>query len=165
MKNYVIAILGVLVLALSSIIYKIENSPSNVIPVLQKTENPESDPQFFLYLFFSKKDCKSCLDIVQVLNSLPSHFKVAGVIPDNELKYEVEIRTKTGVSFPLLATSRLKKYKAGYTPMMVGATPNGKILLTLPGIAGGKQYLKNLLESLYSKLYLVLLSEKLSRSN
>jgi hypothetical protein len=89
MKNYVIAVLIVVILALSSLIYKYYNTENKTLSVVYPVEFEELDkgPKLYLYVFFSKKNCQDCLGIIEVLNVLPrSQFVVKGVVPDNELK-------------------------------------------------------------------------------
>ena len=161
MKNYLIGTLVVIILALSSIIYKNETSPRKRFPVLEKTEKSEAEVPCFLYVFFSKRNCHDCLEIMDVLNSLPPYFIVMGIVPDSELKEEKELRNITGAAFPLVGGSKYKKFIPWYTPSIVGVSPSGDVIFTLPGVPGGKAYLENFLESLYGKVYPVFLKEKL----
>lgn len=163
MKNYVIGTLAVIILVLASIIYKIETSPRNQFPVLEETQIRGNDVKvpLFLYVFFSKTNCRDCMEVIEVLNDLPPHFVVSGVVPADELKEEKELRRITGAAFPLLNLAKYKKYIPWYAPTIVGVSPKGEILFVLPGVPGGKTYLQNFLDSLYGKLYPVFLKEKL----
>ena len=165
MKNYIIGTLAVIILVLVSIIYRNEKSPSprNIFPVSEETKNVNSEVEvpLFLYVFFSKRNCIDCMEFIEVLNNLPSHFKVVGIVPENELKDEKELRSTTGAAFPLMSSSKYRKYVPWYTPTIVGVSPTkGNIIFILPGVPGEKAYLENFLDSLYDKLYPVFLKEK-----
>lgn len=160
MKNYIIGLLIVIILVLASFIYKIETSPRNRFPVLDETGKGDVEFPLFLYVFVSKKNCRDCMEMIEVLNDLPPHFIVRGLVPPNELKDEKELRYITGASFPLLDAAKYKKYIPWYAPSIVGVSPKGHIVFTLPGVPGEKAYLENFLESLYSKLYPIFLNQK-----
>ncbi|HLP46329.1 MAG TPA: hypothetical protein VK469_10295 [Candidatus Kapabacteria bacterium] len=154
MKNYIIGILGVIILALLSIIYKNEVSSRNRLPLPIGIKNLNVEKSLILYVFFSKNNCPDCLEIINVLNNLPHHFAVFGIVPENELKEEKELRGITKAAFPLISVSGYRKYVPSYAPAIVGVSPvNGDIFFTLPGVPGEKEYLGNFLESLYVKLY------------
>lgn len=146
-------------MVLSSIIYKHETSRINKLPVLEETGRDNEDAPFYLYIFFSQKNCKSCFNIIQDLNDLPSYFKVFGVVPDQELKEEKQLRHNTGATFPLVGSSKFKKYIPRYIPTIIGVSQKGDILFVLPGVFGKKESLK-ILENLYIKLYRLLSNDE-----
>lgn len=156
MKNYIIGLLSVIILLSGSFIYK-----QNNIMICQHFPVPESlmrkspGVPFYLFLFFSKKNCTPCiLEIIEVLNSLPPQFCIAGIIPKEELKEEPGFRKLTGMSFPLFSYHRFKKYLPGYRPTLFGVSPAGKITFVIAGTGEQKLYLRSLIISTYKKLYL-----------
>ncbi|NIN20888.1 MAG: hypothetical protein GTN82_23350 [Candidatus Aminicenantes bacterium] len=123
----------------------------------------EVEVTLFLYVFFTKRNCIDCLEIMDALNNLPPQFVVFGIVPERELKDEKELRRKTGAAFPLVSAVKYKKYIPWYTPTIIGVSPKGDIIFVLPGVPGEKEYLLNFLDSLYMKVYPILLEEKLSK--
>jgi len=100
-----------------------------------------------------------CLEIIEVLNNLPPHFVVIGLVPPNELKEEKELRSITGASFPLRDAAKYKKYIPFYAPSIIGVSPKGYIIFTLPGVPGEKAYLENFLNSIYGRLYPIFVNQ------
>lgn len=163
MKNYIIGTLIVAVLVLSSIIYKNGRGVGIPFPVEEQARQRATDIEvpFYIYIFFSQRNCHDCLEVVQVLNGLPPHFIVTGVAPDHEIQTEKELRAVTGADFPLIALSGFsKKHLPSYAPTMVGVSHKGKVMFTLPGVPGEKEYLRIFLESFYAKMYPRFLEEK-----
>lgn len=164
MKNYVIGTLAVALLATASIMYKNENFPRKWSPVIESGGKGDVEFPLHLYVFLNKNNCTDCLEIVEVLNNLPPHFVVFGLVPEEQLDNETEIRQRTGAAFPLRSAGDFKKHAPWYSPTIVGVSPTtGKVYFTLPGVPGGKAYLESFLESLYSKLYPVFLEENVSK--
>ncbi|MDQ1354064.1 MAG: hypothetical protein QG657_4373 [Acidobacteriota bacterium] len=161
MKNYVIGLLVVVIVVLASIMYKNEYSPpKNRFPLPKEISTFETKAPLILYVFFSKSNCPDCLEIIDVLNNLPPYFAVFGIVPEDELKEEKELRRITKAAFPLISVSKYRKYIPWYAPTIVGVSSvNGDILFTLPGVPGEKAYLEIFLESLYKKLYPIFLTE------
>lgn len=161
MKNYIIGVLLTAILVLSGLLYKSETAPRKMFPVVKESTAGDVDVPLLLYVFFRKNNCRDCLEIIETLNGLPPHFSVFGVVPENQLKDEKELRALTGAAFPLISTSMYKKHIPFYSPAIVGVSPvKGNIIFTLPGVPGGKVYLEDFLESLYRKLYPIFLQEK-----
>ncbi|NIR04015.1 MAG: hypothetical protein GTN82_01150 [Candidatus Aminicenantes bacterium] len=169
MKNYIIGTLAVVILVLASIIYKNELSPSprNRFPVSEETKSVDAEIEvpLYLYVFFTKRNCIDCLEIIGALNNLPPQFKVFGIVLEHELKDEKELRRLTGAAFPLMSASKYKKYIPWYTPSITGVSPTGDILFVLPGVPGEKEYLSNFLDSLYAKVYPIFLKVKILDNN
>lgn len=165
MKNYVIGTLVVIIVAMASLIYKIETSPNTKFPISEETEIRSRDTQIplFLYVFFTKKNCRDCMEFIEVLNELPPQYIVTGIVPESELKEETELRSITRAAFPLESLGKYKKYIPWYAPGTVGVSYKGDILFVLPGVPGEKEYLETFLDSLYGKLYPIFLKEKLSQ--
>jgi len=157
MRNYIIGLLGVVILLLGSVIYKQHNTMvCHHFPIPESLKKKSVVTPFYLFLFFSKNDCIPCIvEIVKVLNTLPSHFFVAGIAPAEELKNEQELRRLTEASFPLYSNKEFKKYLPWHTPTLFGVSPSGKIIFVLPGITGQEVYLDlgKSLASIYGKLY------------
>ena len=163
MKNYIIGTLAVIILVLTSIIYKHETSPRQRFPVLAEHKKSDVEVPLLLYLFFTKKNCSDCFEFIQVLNQLPPQFKVFGIVPEDELKEEQELRYLTGAAFPLMGPAKYKKHIPRYTPAIVGVSLKGDIIFVLPGVPGEKEYLKKFLDSLYGKLYPIWLKETMAK--
>lgn len=156
LKNYIIGTLLVGLLIMASIMIKNNRSLGIPFPVHEeaKVRAANIEIPLFLYVFFSQRNCHDCLEVLQVLKELPPHFIVTGVVPGSELKDEKKLRNLTGVAFPLLPFSEFSKtHIPWYTPTIVGVSPNGKIIFSLPGVPGEKEYLTTFLESLYEKTY------------
>lgn len=167
MKKYVIGTLGVVIVVLVSIIYKKEMATIYKFPSVPENTTIEVDVDvpLTLYVFFSKNNCIDCMEIIGVLNNLPPHFFVSGMVPKKELENEKELREITGARFPLMSFKKYKKYIPWYTPSVLGVSPDGDILFVLPGIPGIKCYLKIFLDSFYAKLYPIFLKDKIPGSS
>lgn len=151
MKNYIIGLLIVINILLLTIVYKqnITMIPKQ-FPIIETNQIKTDALQ--LYIFFKKNNCRDCLEIVEVLNRLSSHFNVTGVVPENNLKEEKLLRELTGAKFRLITTELFKKFIPPYSPCIIGINPNNnEILFILPGVPGEKEYLENFLESFYLK--------------
>ena len=162
MKKYIIAVLMVIILVLASLLYKQSKTLApKKFPVLEEISGNRVEVPLILYVFFTKKSCSDCLEVIRVLNDLPPHFIVRGIVPANELADEKDLRRITGATFPLLSHIKYKRFIPWYKPSIVGVSPNtGDIIFTLPGVPGGKEYLVDFLESLYGNLYHIFLKEK-----
>lgn len=147
--------MGAVVLFLGSALYKQEHSMVCYhfpVPQELKKQSTGSTP-LYIFLFFSKKDCPSCLQkVLDVLNILSSQFCVAGIVPVEELKDEKELRQLTGALFPLYSYQEFKKYLPWHTPTLFGVSAAGKIIFVLPCISGQEDYLENFIKSIYGKL-------------
>lgn len=167
MKNYVIVTLLMIIFVLASVIYKISIQSHGVDFPIQEDErtrvSSDIDVPLFLYIFFKKNNCHDCLEIIHVLNNLPPQFIVTGIVPENELDNEKDLRIKTGAVFPLKSVNDYEKHIPWYTPTILGVSPKGKILLTLPGVPREKEYLEKFLDALYGKIYPAFLRDKISQ--
>jgi hypothetical protein len=163
LKNYVIGTLIVGLLIIASIMIKNNRSLGMPFPIHEeaKVRAANIEIPLFLYVFFSHRNCRNCLGVIQVLNDLPSQFIVTGVVPGSELKDEKKLRALTGAAFPLIPFSEFsKRHIPWYTPTIFGVSANGKIIFSLPGVPGEKEYLLTFLESLYEKTYPYFLNDK-----
>lgn len=163
MKNYIIAFLLVVILLLSSFLYKNSKATFKPFPiekdVLARVPNGIEVP-LFLFVFFKKNNCHDCLGIIDTLNSLQPQFIVTGLALESELKNEKELRNMTGAAFPLKKLNGYGDFLPYYSPSIVGVSPNGIVLFTLPGVPEEKDYLEKFLNSFYEKIYPLFLEEK-----
>ena len=163
MKNYIIAVLLVIILVLASLLYKeCKTSVPKRFPVGEEAVKTKADVPLILYAFFTKRNCTDCLQVIQVLNDLPPHFVVLGIVPRNDLENEKELREISGAAFPLVSISnKSRRFVPWYTPAIIGVSPiNGQVIFTIPGVPGEKKYLADFLQSLYEKLYPIFLEQK-----
>lgn len=143
--------MGVVIVLLGSIIYKQQRIILfHHFPVPKNLEKESKNASLYLFLFFSKNDCVTCIkEFVEVLNTLPAQFYSIGIVPDEELKEESQLRRSIGVSFPLFGMHKYKRYLPYRTPTVFCVSLSGKIIFVLPGIEGQSIYLKNILTALY----------------
>ena len=168
MKSYIIGLLGISVIFLISLTYKQQNVlvwHKFPIPKNMKSRT-DADAPFYLFLFFSKHDCESCLvEVVQTLNTLPPQFYVAGVAPEEELKDEVSLRHASGAKFVLYSNQKFKNFLPARTPTLVGISPSGKTILIIPSVYGQTSCLETTLAAIYSKLFVAFEKEQLFEQN
>lgn len=168
MKNYIIGIMAVIILFLISVIYK-NNKPGQAgmsFPVQEEIKdrvNKDVDVPLYLFVFFSRRNCHDCLQVIQELNHLGPQFIVTGIVPQNELNEEKELRAITGAAFPLVSMNQYNRFLPWYTPSIIGVSPDGIILFSLPGVPQQSEYIKKFLDSLYGKLLYIFLREKGAR--
>jgi hypothetical protein len=160
MKNYVIVLLTVLVVVLTSFLYKGNKEKLYDNFPIERLEDPNVEIPFHIYIFFSKGDCPPCLEIINVLNQLPAQFKVTGIIPENELGDIKEIRQSTGATFKLIGRGRFARYIPNYTPTLLGMSESGQIFFVLPSVPGQNGFVEKFLNQFYNKIYPRLLQEK-----
>lgn len=154
MKKYWIGFGIALVLFLSSLIYRQHHSLKlNHFPVGEGKNRQAAVASLHLYFFFSQHNCSDCMkDFVEVLNGLLSPFEVVGVVPAGELEREDMLRGITGVTFPIKSFDEYRTYVPWYTPTLIGVSPRGKILFTLPAIAVDRRFLDTFLANVYERL-------------
>lgn len=94
----------------------------------------ENKRQFdiLIIIFFSKKSCPECLEIINILNGIRHPFKVKGVIPDDEFNNVNEVRRITGALFPLYSFNRFKRFQPGFIPSLMLVSQKGTIYSILP---------------------------------
>jgi thioredoxin-related protein len=154
MKNYVIGFLVVCLIFMGTLIYKIsQNNVLEKFPIEQSAEQSISgEPNFYIYIFFSINNCSVCLKSIKVLNELQPPFIVTGIVSENELKNEIEIRSATGATFKLVSLNEsYRKFNPHYAPTIFGVSVKGHILFIIPGVPGQKEYLYNFLVEFYGK--------------
>jgi len=160
MKNYIIAFLAICVVVVLSFMYKNAQHPVlSEFPMEHTLKNVKNqEPRLFLFIFFSRHNCHTCLDAIEVLNVLPPQFVVTGIVPGEELENETDVRDTTGATFKLVNGKDVyKRFMPHYTPTIYGVNSAGKILFVLPGVAGAKSYLYDFLTNFYGKCIELLL--------
>jgi len=163
MKNYIIGTLAVIIVFLLSVVYKQQNTLIlNQFPVQEEmTIDSSETPPLFLFLFFSKKNCASCLDeVIKTLNEIKPPFYVQGIVPGDQLKDEMDLRSKTGAAFPITNFERYRKFIPMYTPTLFGVANSGKIIFIMPGSVMQSGQIENFLVAAYSKTYHLLDNKK-----
>ena len=162
MRNYIILLLVVIILALSSYVYKIrqenifEKFPHHVI-------DNESESSLYLFLFFSVKNCRPCLEIVKVLNRIPNKYKVLGVIPEGEFTKEDNlkfIREKLGAEFEIIKMNKFKKYIPKYAPTLIAVSKSKEIMFVLPAVPNEREYFERFIESFSNRAWPLLEKDK-----
>ncbi len=160
MKNLIIAFLMVCLLVSLSFHYKMFKTSREPVfydfPVSLLKGDPSIESPVYLLLFFSKTNCKDCLETFDFLDHLGPPFIIAGIVPDTELSKEMEFRNQTGVTFNLIGMKDFKKYAPLYGPSLMGVTGKGRILFLIPGIPGQMKCLKDFLETFYNKAFVLL---------
>ena len=154
-RVYIIGFLLVCILVLFSLEYR--NTKKTILhnfPIDTKEgDRHGNDPILFIYIFFSGNDCSNCLEVIDVLNNLPSQFKVIGVVPNKDLANEINLREKTKAKFDLISFSKSqKRFIPNYSPSIFGVGEDGKIYFVMPGVPGEKEYFENFLINLYSRI-------------
>ncbi len=158
-REYIIGVLLVGSLFLSSIIYKKSKEPVlRNFPIKKVIKKQDSDtPYFYIYIFYSKRNCYNCLRVIDVLNDLPEYFIVRGVVPEGELKDEKELREVTGAEFELEPISKkYNRFLPLYSPTIYGIDSQGIVYFILPGVPAEKEYLKKFIMTFYYKAYDIL---------
>lgn len=152
MKNYVIGLLLVIIILLGSLLYKINQRDiyHGFQDVMNNNEGDIENP-FYLFFFFSYKNCSPCLEIIYVLNNLLHPFVVIGVVKPEELRDESFLRNELGITFRIISISKLKKYIPPYWPTIIGVNQNRKIYFILPSVPNEKEYLEEFLTIFYER--------------
>lgn len=154
MKKYYIALLAAVILAAASYLISINkrsiygsfdfDSAINE----QDVENP-----LYLYFFFSKQNCKSCLEIIKVLNRLSEPYKVIGVVPDTEFAQLSDLRSSTEATFDIIGAGKFTKIQPLYTPTVIGVSKKKKIYFVLPAVPGGESFFEGFIRAFYDRAY------------
>ena len=157
MKKYIIGVMAALIIMLASFIFKYENNQSitrDLFPISNtEKQRVKVDVPMFIFVFFKQNNCHDCLQFIESLNQLPSYFVVTGIVPEQELKNEKELRQITGANFPLKSITNYRKFIPRFSPSIVGVSPYGDIYFVLPGVPGEKAYLQEFLLNFYGKVY------------
>lgn len=152
MKNYIIALLAVLLIVSISFTFKANTSQVfGSFPLPGPPQKSSPDHSLQLALFFSEGNCKDCLEIIQTLSKLPPEFQVVGIVPDRELTKEERLRNITGATFPIYRFSDYKKFTPIYWPSLMGIDSKGNVHFVIPSIPLTKQFLEGFLSGYYAK--------------
>lgn len=156
MKVFIVFIL--LVFALLMGIW-LNDTPQRLVfsrfPVEQNKSISESSGfPLYVYLFLSSSDTPAQQQIIKELSHLPAHFRVVGVVPDNQLNQI------SGISFPVRPLSRYQQYKPFYTPSILAVTEKGTILFLRPVVPGLTDDFRTFLLTFYQRISDFLLTEK-----
>ncbi len=152
MKNYVIMLLCVCLLLSISFAYKWKKTNQlNHFPTGNIAAVAPNGTSLYLVLSFSKSSCTSCMGIIEYLNDLGNPFFVCGIVPDEELANEANLRQVTRAKFKLFPLSDFQGEVPVYSPSLIGVNPKGRVLFILPGAPDQKEYFENFLFSFYSQ--------------
>ena len=154
MRDFIIGFLVVLSLLLASVIYKESRDQQMAAFPLETTATTgtteHQQPPLHLYLFFSKRNCMSCMQIIPILNRLKFPFKVVGIVPEDELACVDELRVVTQAAFPLIPFSEKHvKLRPVMWPALYGVSQNGWVLFIWPSFYKFTQNFENLLKEFY----------------
>jgi hypothetical protein len=147
MKRYYIVLFIVGCIFIASVHYKrgfttyLEQFPINKIP------KNDRENVVYLLLFFSIKDCDSCLRIIGILNELNDAYRVVGLVPDDELQLIARIRSATDARFEIIGRNVFRKYLPKYSPSLYAIDRRGVIFFVLPGVPGEERYFLQFFES------------------
>ena len=146
--------LVVIIVFLISVIYKQHKTMVfSHFPVEEEIREQSPEARIYVFLFFSRKNCPSCLnEIVKILNNLSTPFHVTGVVPGDELEDEVAVRCITGVTFPLSSLEKFGAYIPWHLPTLICVDPSGKVVFVLPDFALHSRHIENVLNSVYGRL-------------
>lgn len=133
MRNLVYAFLIVVILYLTSVIYRDHVTPILIdFPVEELETSYQKEVNLYLVLFFSMKNCPPCVQqVVNCLNEVPENVQVIGIINEEELNFVDEIRAITGAKFQIKNLKKWKKYRPNYAPTLYGIGPDGKVYFIL----------------------------------
>jgi hypothetical protein len=142
MKRLLMVLAGVIILYLSSIIYRKNITPITThFPTKSLGEETGGGIQLNIVLFFSMNNCRPCLKVIDFLNHPPEGVRVAGIVPEKEMRLVSEIRQTTGAGFPILSFKGWGRYHPNYAPTLFGVGPDGNIYFILPCVGQEDTYL------------------------
>ena len=87
------------------------------------------------------------LEFIETLNQLRENYEVIGLVPEEELLVESELREITEAKFELRSLEKFRKFLPNYAPSLFGVDRKGKVFFVLPGVPGGNIYLRQFLDS------------------
>lgn len=161
MKKLITILMGVIILFLSSVIYRERITPLTThFPVKHFGEDPNEEVQLNIILFFSVNNCPPCLKVIDFLNKLSDKIRVVGIIPEKEMPILNEIRKTTGAVFPIYSFKRWKRYRPIYAPTLFGVGPDGIIYFMLPCVGLEEFYLSMYLDEFMRKAQFLLRAPK-----
>lgn len=143
---------GVVILYLSSIIYREKMTPITIRFPIKNTEGAaRGEIQLNLFFFFSMNHCRPCLKVIDFLNQPSDRIRVIGIVPEKESSFINDIRQTTGARFPIQSFSGWKRYRPNYAPSLYGVGPDGKIYFVLPCVGLEEAYLSGYLAEFVRK--------------
>lgn len=152
MRKLLMILVGVIILFLSSIIYRERITPVTThFPVKRLGEELRGEVKLNLILYFSMKNCSPCLKVIDFLNEPPDGVRVVGIVPEKEIQILNEIRQTTGADFPIYSVKRWKRYSPIYAPTLFGVGPDGIIYFMLPCVGLEEIYLAEYLAEFMRK--------------
>ena len=160
MKNYVILLLLTIILIMASFMYKnrLNRILSEFPSITQQETNDGNTASLDLFLVFNSTNCQDCLRVVNVLNNLPKHFRVLGLVPKGDLLNIEKLRAETGATFEIKCSDRYGRFMPYYAPTLIGVSKDRRILFVLPSVPNEFNYLKDFLENFYKRAYYGLIS-------
>ncbi|HAV41805.1 MAG TPA: hypothetical protein DCW97_05280 [Acidobacteria bacterium] len=161
MKKLLFILTGVVILFLSSLIYREKVTPITTnFPIGQLEQESSSEIKLNLILFFSIKNCFPCLKVIEILNNPPDGMRVIGIVPERELPSLCQIRQITGARFPIYSSTRLRKYCPIYAPTLYGIGPDGTIYFMLSCVGIEETYLRGYLSEFMQKASYLLIEQR-----
>ena len=149
-----------LTLFVISLMYK-ESKKKILLKFPVKFEKEENKWPIILYIFFSERNCRDNLEIIDTLNSLMKEVKIIGIVPSEEAKNEKRLRSRTHAKFEIIPISRkYYKFLPNYLPTIYGIGRGGEIYFVIPGVPGENKYFAEFLKSFLYKAYPLLESNE-----
>ena len=118
-------------------------------PINRISSEDEGVIPFYLFFYFHSHDCPQCLKVITILNNLPRHFQIKGLVPEDEIRNVAIIKEMTGAIFELASIEKYKKFIPLISPALIGVSKEGAVLFILPAIPDQEEYLLDFLESFY----------------
>ncbi|MBN1274244.1 MAG: hypothetical protein JXB26_18430 [Candidatus Aminicenantes bacterium] len=161
MRKLIMILMGVIILFLSSIIYRERITPVTThFPVKRLGKELSGEVKLNLILYFSMNNCIPCLKVIDLLDELPDEVRVIGIVPEKEIMLTNEIREKTGALFPIQSLKRSKRYNPIYAPTLYGVGSDGIIYFILPCVGFEETYFREYLTEFLRKAYPLLQSRQ-----
>lgn len=158
MRKYLVVTLALGLIALASMLYK-QGQANALVGFDKETEAQTTEPVLRLYGFFSADSCMPCGEVIGVLNQLPEHFQVIGVVPRGEASWIELLRQQHQIRFPVQSAASFMRYRPLVTPSIIGASRGGKILFVLPCVTLRPDDIKTFLMNFHMRLAPYLASE------
>ncbi len=130
MRKYLTGVLALSVLVLVSMLYR--QGQMNAFAGFGKASSEPGEPVLYLYGFFSSESCAPCGELIGVLNSLPEHFRVTGVVPRSEASRIELLKEEYQIRFPVKSAAEYRRHLPIITPTVMGVSAGGRILFVLP---------------------------------
>jgi hypothetical protein len=157
MRKLFMILMGVIILYLSSIIFRERMTPIIThFPVKRLGEELSGEVKLNLILYFSMNNCPPCLKVIDFLKEPSDGIRVVGIVPEKEIPLLNEIRQTTGADFPIYSVKRWKRYRPIYAPTLFGVGPDGIIYFMLPCVGLEEIYLREYLAEFMRKAHYLL---------